>query len=394
MRTLDDIIEFENENTALDFKAIQYQKNKFEDLLTDIIALSNANSNEAKYIIVGVNHKPNGNRDIIGINEPFIDEATYQQLINENIEPEIEFHYSPYQFKTKTLGVFQIKAANNRPYMMKKDFGKLKKGDSFIRKGSHQTRITRKDIDSFFSQKFSLSFFNGTISVYFTKSSDKVLEVKATSELIFPSDKMAEKIEKIIKEKEDILKLCPGLALPMIPVDIPSIFGSTPYEHRSISTLKDNLKNIKETYLQDDIYYLFEKKSNKINITILNSGDEYMEDASVELKIKKSTDFMVADSIHYAPNHESPLSRLNAIPMTPKWVTSQYPKVTETEEMYIITENLGDIKHKIPQEIFGAPLRIILKQDAIGQVITFYLKIFGKNLKDTIEEKLEMIIIE
>ena len=124
---LDDIIEFENENTELDFKAIQYQKVKFQHLLKDLMSMANAKTDADKYIIIGVKLLGNGNRDILGITEDFIDEATYQQLVHNNIEPELNFSYVSYQFQNKTLGVFKIFDSIDRPYMMKKDFGKLMK---------------------------------------------------------------------------------------------------------------------------------------------------------------------------------------------------------------------------------------------------------------------------
>ena len=117
---LDEIIEFENENTGLDFKAIQYQKVKFQDLLKDLMSMANAKTDDDKYIIVGIKLLGNGNRDILGITEDFIDEATYQQLTHNNIEPELNFSYFPYHYQNKTLGIFKIYDCYDRPYMNEK----------------------------------------------------------------------------------------------------------------------------------------------------------------------------------------------------------------------------------------------------------------------------------
>ncbi len=142
MNCIDELIRYENENSSLDFKVVQYTKDKHEDLIKDILSMANANVEGEKYIIVGVKHKTSNDRDIIGIKkEDFSDSATYQQLIRENIEPDILIEYSPYEIDGKYVGIFRIKEANNKPYMMKKDFGKkLKKGDCFIRKGVFKLR--------------------------------------------------------------------------------------------------------------------------------------------------------------------------------------------------------------------------------------------------------------
>ncbi|WP_430974673.1 AlbA family DNA-binding domain-containing protein [Sunxiuqinia rutila] len=394
MKLIDDIIQFENENTALDFKAIQYKRNKFENLLKDFLSMANANTKEERYIIIGVNHKSNGNRDIIGVNEDFIDEAIYQQLIIENIEPEINFKYFPYKFETKTLGIFQIKDCLNPPYMLKKDFGSLKKGDSFIRKGSHQTRVTRADIDFFISQKLTLGYFTGSLSLYFSESKNKRLILKALSKIDYPSDKAAKKIKRIIKEKEEKLKHTDDMIGMFAITQGLNMLTGTPYENRSISTLRENLENVKETYQADDMYYLFEEKSHKINITIINNGEEYIEDASIEIIIKRNDCFLIADSVYNKPDHRSPIERINYASIMPSWEKSHYPKVDETDDTYIISEHIGDIKHKIPQDVFNVPIRLIVGRNCIGNDFPVSIKVYGKNLKEPIKDELIFTVNE
>jgi len=393
MKDLEDIIQFENENTILDFKAIQYQKNKFENLLKDIISMANSKTSEDKYIITGVNHKANGERDIIGINEDFVDEAIYQQLINENVEPEIEFKYYPYDLNSTKLGVFQIKNCSNPPYMLKKEFGKLKKGDCFIRKGSHQTRVTRKDIDYFISQKISARNFTGSIDLKFGDSDSKTLILKPVNNLNYPSDKAESKIKKIITEKEEKLKQSDALGIMLMNQEIPMI-GGTPYKNRSISTLKKNLESVKETYEEDDLYYLFEENANKINLTITNNGDEYIEDSSIEIRISKNEKFLIANSVCRKPDNGSWLDNLNYTPVSPSWDEMHYPKVTESEKDYLIFENIGDVKHKIPVAVFKVPIRFVAGQNCINDEIVLRVKVFGKNLPEPFEDELKIIVNE
>jgi hypothetical protein len=355
--------------------------------------MANSKTNEDKFIIIGINHKANGNRDIIGINEDFIDDAIYQQLINENIEPEIDFKYFPFEFKSKKIGVFQIKNCSNPPYMLKKDYGKLKKGDCFIRKGSHQTRVTRKDIDFFISQKISAGKFSGTISLEFKNNKSKILTIKPVSDLAYPSDLAAEEIRRIIKDKEEKLKQTDGIGLFLINQDLP-MFSGTSYENRSISTLKNDLEKVKETYQEDDLHYLFETKSNLINLIIINNGDEYIEDASVEILIKKNGKFLIADSIYSKPDNRSWIEKINYTSIGPSWDKMHYPKVSETDESYVIFENIGDIKHKIPQDIFNVPVRFIAGPGCLNERILLKVNVFGKNLHKPIEDELTITVYE
>ncbi len=108
--------------------------------------MANARLDHERYIIVGINYKTNGERDILGISEDFVDDATYQELISENIEPEIPFKYYPFEIDKKKVRVFQIMNCVNPPYMMRKRFKNLNQGDCYIRKGSHQTRAFKEGL--------------------------------------------------------------------------------------------------------------------------------------------------------------------------------------------------------------------------------------------------------
>lgn len=155
---INNLIENGYENEKLDFKAIQY-KNK-ESLLKDIMALANSDAYETKYIIVGIKAKPDGSKDIIGICESeFKDSSEYQQLILSNIEPDINIDYFQHKYKNKLIGILKIDKTNNKPYIMKKKYGRLEKGLCYIRKGSSQMIASRSDYDQMYQDKskFSIS---------------------------------------------------------------------------------------------------------------------------------------------------------------------------------------------------------------------------------------------
>ena len=69
-----DLIHYENEKTGLDFKAVIYKADKFDDLLKDIMAMANAALEEDRYIVVGVKHHPSSERVFLGVEE-FIDDT-------------------------------------------------------------------------------------------------------------------------------------------------------------------------------------------------------------------------------------------------------------------------------------------------------------------------------
>ena len=396
MEELNDLILFENENTRLDFKRDVYRKENYPSFLKDIISMSNANSNEIKYIIIGLKPKSQDDRGIKGIDDELTDSATFQQLVHENIEPEINIEYFPYKHDDYILGVFKIYDCNNPPYLMKKDFGndknKLFRGEGFIRKGSHQTRLLRKDYDRYTQQKNDEKYFNEELkfSIVIDDIISQVIKLKSIEELQLPSEINKEKIEKILIEKrkteDNNIKLgMPHLNNFVNPLSILPIGfgggGSLPYEKRSIKDLEDNLKNIKETYKDHDYYEVLELQSNKFNISILNNGHNYIKDASIVVKIPRLEGLFISDKIIRNPRKSDIIGQdtMSII---------HYPKVTENDEFYIIKNSIGDIKHQKEQNAFDKDIRIFANRELEGIEFEITCELFAENIKTAILQNL------
>jgi predicted HTH transcriptional regulator len=109
--TIVNLIENESENTKLDFKLEQYPIEKGSikkgEFLKDMCAFANLVSKEDKFIIIGIEEK-NG----IAVNFKPIDElhdqASYQQFLNQYIEPEINFEYNEIIHLGNRLAYFRL----------------------------------------------------------------------------------------------------------------------------------------------------------------------------------------------------------------------------------------------------------------------------------------------
>lgn len=156
---LKDIIEYEDESSYIDFKQVQYIKNKnkdkdmYQELIKDIMAMANSDYLGDKYIIIGIKDIKGQKKQVIGIEEAIIDDADYQQLINENIEPEIKFSYLSGRIDNKVIPYFVIYDNLDKPYMMKKKYKNLERGDSYKRIGSSCIKLDRRDYDNIYSSK-------------------------------------------------------------------------------------------------------------------------------------------------------------------------------------------------------------------------------------------------
>ncbi|WP_088259779.1 helix-turn-helix domain-containing protein [Fimbriiglobus ruber] len=140
--TLFEMLLHEEESTYLDFKKQQYPFSRTTDdqkseLLKDIIGMANAWRRADSYILIGVEDVRGGRSNVIGI--PASDQLadhSLQQFINNLTNRPISFLYEAFTFEGKQVGVIRIDEQQARPLYLKRDYGKLKKDEVYVRRGS------------------------------------------------------------------------------------------------------------------------------------------------------------------------------------------------------------------------------------------------------------------
>jgi len=86
--------------------------------------------------------------------------------------------------------------------MMRKDYRGLRQGDAFIRKGTHQHRLTRSDFDRIFKEKTAAEGFAGVIQIEFGVENTPIkIDLPAVGHVQLPSDRMAVRIQQILDER-------------------------------------------------------------------------------------------------------------------------------------------------------------------------------------------------
>lgn len=163
-RELEQIIRYDSEGCNLDYKKEEYSLGKTEkknEILKDISAFANHHSDSDKYIIIGVK-EVNGIANEFFEVENLTDEAKYQQFLNENIEPKINFEYKSAIYEGKQIAYFRIFGNKNRPYLFKKNLQnpitsktEYKIGDGHIRFGSSSRKLERSDFENIYKTRFT-----------------------------------------------------------------------------------------------------------------------------------------------------------------------------------------------------------------------------------------------
>jgi predicted HTH transcriptional regulator len=129
----------EEEGASLDFKRDQYPfaaatDDQKSELLKDILAFVNAWRRTSAYILIGVEEVRGGRSKPVGVIQR-LNDADLQQFVNSKTNRPIEFSYRPYTFEGIDLGIIEV-PLQERPVFLTKDFGKLKKGAVYVRRGS------------------------------------------------------------------------------------------------------------------------------------------------------------------------------------------------------------------------------------------------------------------
>lgn len=176
----------QSETEYLDFKKGLYVKANYEELIKDVLAMANAKVNGSRYIIFGVKEKAGEKKELFDIKEP-VDAATYQELIFENIEPQLTCHLNYLTYNNRLLAVLEIAEPKAQPYLLKKKYGNLHKGFCYIRRGSKNDFALRADFDYFYKQgQFEIHILDRFLSATDAESGCATLECSFRNCTDFP----------------------------------------------------------------------------------------------------------------------------------------------------------------------------------------------------------------
>lgn len=135
-------LRYRGEGSDLDYKSERYNfSRKISDeekseMLKDILALANTHREGTAYILMGFKENPPYPAEVVGLSEEgVIDDSRLQEFVNGKLETKLTFRYEERLFDGKHIAVISI-PKQQRPFYLKKDFGKLIKDTVYVRRGS------------------------------------------------------------------------------------------------------------------------------------------------------------------------------------------------------------------------------------------------------------------
>ena len=405
MASIADLARHEPEHSARDFKRIQYSPEKHEDLLTDLMALANAHVAGNRHIIVGVIPMPGGPNDLRGIDASVVtDDAVHQKLARDNIEPEIGFSYSAERVGDVMLGVFRLFRCDDRPYTMRKDYGKLRRGMGYIRKGTHQALLAREDLDRIYAARVEATRPHDVFAVFDAPDDPVVLDVAPASSDPLPSQRAAAKIRAILDDRarrtaERAAQRESGKEAAFIDqfiddtINNPRALLRPPgytisYEETSTDELRQELARVSSTHAEEDSYEFGETRAAKINFKVVNKGPVCVYGAALELTIHPPPAVFVAAEPVPEPTRYAAGIRIPSLGLR------SYPHCERQGSSFMFRAVIGDVRPGEVARAFGDAIRITAGVRAAGTETSLAYRILGQNVDRPIEGRLSFRVIE
>ncbi len=377
--------------TATPGSGVQYRKDKYgssgiRSFLRDVLALANAAVDGPRYIIVGADFDSTGRKTVDAVDaEDFSGKPSYQSLANEYIEPPLRIRYKPVSIDGKRVGVFEIGDSQDRPYMMRIDYSeKLRRGDAYIRAKNNVMKMGRRQLSELFERKFRDSVSAGDIEIGFPGEiihKDLTVNTCELSEL--PSAEASNKLNQLIDIRKKSRKT--GSTTVMARLTHARLFGADdPYVDRSPAELMQEMKELRHKYRDHDNHFLFESRTEHIQMVVYNQGDEPIIDASLSLVMPNHNAFYVAERLPKVPRKDGFADH------TPDEVAT-YPSVTLGDDSVQISSKIGDIPVGEPINVFVSPLRVCVGKDLSGRRFGIRYSLHGQNLRTPAKGKLRLL---
>ena len=382
---LADLVRFETANSALAFRATPYGAEDTASLLVDVLALANARVTGPRVLVLGVHDVVGGERRLEGVSQKGLSSLArpYKQAIRNYIKPALNISISSLVVDDRTLAVIVLRKCRAQPYVLGKDLSRrLRAGISWIRRGSQQIRLEQADLDRLYGPRPKAGNAGCRIRVAFEgpklATSLKLPVLPLSSK---PSELARGRIEGLLEAKKAAHDRLGATDTWLDRLAFARLHGADqPYETQTQVSLLVQLGKSEEENEAADQYYEYELRAHLINLVVVNVGDAPLNDASIVVEIPVTDGVAVADRI-YPP-----------VGVMAEDIPKGYPKVEFGGRRTQVVVPLGRVDAGTRQTIFGQPLRLLLREPAVGKDLPINCTLFGKELSEPAGSSLNVAI--
>lgn len=353
-----------------------YGRTRIAAFLRDVIGLANAPVDGPRYIVVGTGEAvPEAD---------FSGTPPYAALIREFVEPILKIRYEAVPADTQRLGVFEIGACHDQPYMMRIDHSDLlRRGDAFVNVNGTPVRMGRNQLQGMFASRFSGALPETSIEVGFPDEIvRKQLNVSTIDLDSLPSAVHMHKTRQVI----DAIARARGTGSTsmMARLTHARLFGSdSPYRNQSTEELMQLAERAQEIHGDADAHYLFETSACKLQLVVLNHGNDLLRGATLSLSLPHHAALFVATALPRAP-------RGSAFEDRSPLELEDYPPVAVSKRHVRVAVPLDDVPPGTRVSAFRAPLRINAGSELKGRRIGIHYLLSAGNLRKSVTGRLRL----
>jgi len=284
--TLFERLLYEEENTTLDFKKEQYRfakapEDEKSELLKDILGFANAWRRSEAYILIGVEDVRGGRGNVVGVPATdHLDDHSLQQFVNNLTNRAVRFHYEAFGFEGKQVGIIRIEE-QARPLYLKRDYGRLRKGEVYVRRGSSTDPTKPADPDE--------------IALMGSGHAADVSEASLAVEFADPDREQA--IGTQLEWSAEFCHMPDAKEIPThddrpAPIKLP---GGRVFQVPDFSPMSLHDRPNSRYYHQLANYTFFRRLVRKVRLVVMNTGEVSATDVRVEISIPNAQGFGVFD---------------------------------------------------------------------------------------------------
>ena len=344
-----------------------------EDLVKEVIGLANADVDGPRYILFGINPGSMEGSGVVGLAEnAMADLKKAHRLVSALIEPILHLAFIYDRINGKLVGALEIDGCDAGPYVVGHDFSDtLSRGQCWIRDGRELRDADRTDLAKNSTpdeaQEPSKPAEPIYVSVGFNDQPDcKELEmtVPDTSNPPFTSDK------KHIKQQRQGPRNLKSVIKNTIETVTTQIMRLRPdYEHDPAADT-DQFRETNTIFADADNHYYFEEKALQLNLAVCNTGEESVENVSIELGFPRLDDFDVADRLYTSPFDKRTPFELSQL---------GYPEVERRDDAILVHSEIDTLLPGISQSAFGCALRMAVGPSMQGRKLAINYTLRGQN---------------
>ena len=373
-------------STAMQFRSAAYGKDGIEAFLRDVLALANAAADGPRYIVTGISFDAAGRKSVNAIDRSdFSGKPSYALLVRDYIEPAIQISHKPVRVDGYQVGVFEIGECQEAPYMMRIDFSEtLRRGDAFARFRNKAVKLGRSQLRSLFEKQFRDAVSAAQIEVGFPGDIvHKDLKLLTHDLRELPSALASAKLSELIESKQKVQVTATNTFVSRLMHA--RVFGSDiPYEERSTTQLLNELEEIERRYEDEDHHFLFDEHATKLQLIVINHGQEAIRDASLKLVMPRHPEFRVATEL-------PKISRDGGFVERRPGEQGAYPDVTVRDKSVQVVASLGDLPEGAPVDVFERHLRVCAGDALRGRRLGIQYSLSGQNLRAAAEGTLRLL---